>query len=199
MCRNALLIGAVGQSADSGEESAAGGSEVEPSPPVSISPDEAFDLLANGRRRRVVERLCESDGELPLSEVAESLAGAETETAEEADGRYKSVYVSLQQTHLPKLQDAGVLVYDEDGRSVKAGPALPEIGTYVESDDATAEGAADRRVTAGVCAFGALLFGAKTVGVPGLGAIPSDPAALAVFLVALAAAVALDGAEIAPA
>jgi hypothetical protein len=47
--------------------------------------------------------------------------------------------------------------------------------------------------------IGVLLFGAKTVGVPGLGAIPSDPAALVVLLVALAAAVALDGADVSPA
>jgi len=198
MCRNALLVGAVGQSADSGGESSTGGAEVDADPPVSVTPGEAFDLLANGRRRRVVERLCESDGELPLSEVAQRLAGAETETAEEADGRYKSVYVSLQQTHLPKLQDAGVLVYDEDARSVKSGPALSEIRTYVE-DDASTEGTADRRVTSGICVIGVLLFGAKTVGVPGLGAIPSDPAALVVLLVALAAAVALDGADVSPA
>ncbi|MFC6724306.1 ArsR family transcriptional regulator, partial [Halobium palmae] len=150
-------------------------------PPRTLSPDDAFDLLANGRRRRVVEHLCASEGPIALSEVAKRLAAAETETADAADGRYKSVYVSLQQTHLPKLEDAGVLEYDEDDREVAAGPLLGEISSYVEDDDPAPVTTRRNDLAAGVCALGAVLFGAKTVGVPGLGALPSDPVAALVL------------------
>ncbi|MFC4358994.1 hypothetical protein ACFO0N_13680 [Halobium salinum] len=194
MCRNALLVSAVGQPSASRGDGDAPPDEprANTDPPDPITRDEAFDLLANGRRRRVVELLCEADGEVALSTVAERLAAAETDSQEDADGRYKSVYVSLQQTHLPKLENAGILDYDEDGRSVTAGPALSELRSYVEDDEPTTESTRRTDVPAAVCALGVALFGAKTLGVPGLDAVPSDPLATVVLLVALAAVLAVD-------
>lgn len=50
-------------------------------------------------------------------EIVVRMDGVEEEEA--TDGAYRSVYVSLYQSHVPRLADAGVVDYDEAARTVR--------------------------------------------------------------------------------
>lgn len=82
-----------------------------------IGHDDVFDVLSNQRRRHVIEEL-DRDPDLTLSALAEQLAAIEEDCAPDrvtTDER-KRVYISLYQTHLPALDEAGVL--DFEGREI---------------------------------------------------------------------------------
>ena len=85
--------------------------------------DEALALLADRRRRLLVEVVVAHDDTLTLPDAAE-------EVAERATGRHvvdlpaeriKRVYVSLYHDHLPRLVDAGVLEYDQERDLISPG------------------------------------------------------------------------------
>jgi hypothetical protein len=102
--------------------------------PTEPAPDhgETLNLLGNDRRLRVVHSLVESDEPTTTKALATRIAEAEAEQGDViADDVYKSVYVSLQQTHLPKLADHGIVSYDPDTNTVGPGPRLDEARVYV--------------------------------------------------------------------
>ncbi|QSG01616.1 DUF7344 domain-containing protein [Natranaeroarchaeum sulfidigenes] len=75
---------------------------------------EIFDLLSNHRRRYTIH-FCKQQGEtVTVSDLAEQVAAWELdkEIAEIDSAERKRVYTSLQQTHLPTLDDAGMVVYE---------------------------------------------------------------------------------------
>jgi predicted transcriptional regulator len=104
-------------------------------PTVSdLSQDEVFDLLASPRRRCVLHYLRRNEGSAELREMAARIAAWEYGTDVEsltADQR-KRVYTSLQQTHLQKLEDAGVVEYDDEAAEVHPAPGAEDIEVYLE-------------------------------------------------------------------
>jgi DNA-binding transcriptional ArsR family regulator len=81
-----------------------------------LSRDQVFDILSSPRRRYVLYYLREYGGPVELTDLAEKLAAWENDTTVEAlpPQARKRVYVSLYQTHVPKLEEAGLIVYDSD-------------------------------------------------------------------------------------
>lgn len=75
---------------------------------------EIFELLSSRRRRYVISACQQLDPPLEVGDLAESVAAWECEkpvkavTAEER----RRVYTSLQQTHLPRLDDVGIIEYE---------------------------------------------------------------------------------------
>ncbi|MGQ4554359.1 DUF7344 domain-containing protein [Halobellus sp. GM3] len=78
--------------------------------------NELYDLLSNHRRRYVIHFCKRADGPVTLSDLAEQVAAWEQdkEIAELTSAERKRVYTSLQQTHLDRLADAGIIDYDGD-------------------------------------------------------------------------------------
>jgi len=76
---------------------------------------EIFELLSNHRRRYTIQ-FCKENGSATLSELAEHIAAIEQDKspAEISSSERKRVYTSLQQTHLNRLEDAGMIRYDGD-------------------------------------------------------------------------------------
>jgi hypothetical protein len=76
---------------------------------------EIFELLSNHRRRYAI-RFCKENGSATLSELAEHIAALEQDKSlsEITSSERKRVYTSLQQTHLDRLEDAGMIRYDGD-------------------------------------------------------------------------------------
>ena len=77
---------------------------------------EAFDILGNDRRRYAVGHLLTA-GATDVGELAERVAAREYDVPREAvdtDQRHR-VYATLQQTHLPRLEEAGVVRDGPDG------------------------------------------------------------------------------------
>jgi len=80
----------------------------------ALSRDEVFDLLSNHRRRYALHAVKHVEGPLDLSDVAEQVAAWENGKSREeitAQERHR-VYTSMQQTHLPAMDRAGVIEYD---------------------------------------------------------------------------------------
>jgi DNA-binding transcriptional ArsR family regulator len=71
------------------------------------STDDTLRLLADERRRTALRFLIEGDGPTTVDEVAERVA------ADAGDDRpVERVRVDLHHTHLPKMDEAGVVDYD---------------------------------------------------------------------------------------
>jgi len=78
--------------------------------------DELYTLLSNHRRRYVIHFCKQAEGPITLSDLAEKVAAREHDksVAEITSAERKRVYTSLQQTHLNRLADAGMISYDGD-------------------------------------------------------------------------------------
>jgi len=105
-----------------------------PSPRRDVSEDELFELLSSRRRRYVVHALQRAERHLDLGTLSERVAAWEWEqSAEEVShDQRKSVYTSLQQHHLPKMAEAGVVEYDKDRGTVEPTETLEELRLYLE-------------------------------------------------------------------
>ena len=99
-----------------------------------ISKGEVFTLLANPRRRYALHYLRQVDGTAELREMADRIAAWEAGSTVEGltSNQRKKVYTSLQQTHLQKLQDAGIVKYDRQAGVIEATPAARELEVYLE-------------------------------------------------------------------
>jgi hypothetical protein len=103
-----------------------------------ISQDLVFDLLSSPRRRYVLYYLKEhEEGAVDLTELSEQVAAWENDidVEELTSQQRKRVYVSLYQTHVPKMADAGVISYDQESGMV----ALTDRARIVESHLRTEE------------------------------------------------------------
>jgi hypothetical protein len=81
---------------------------------------EVYELLSNPRRRELLRRL-PVDEWVGLHELSAQVAAAETGTTETEVPRAvrETVYVSLYQTHVPRLCDLGVMEFDAEARRVR--------------------------------------------------------------------------------
>lgn len=88
---------------------------------TTLGQDEAYELLSNARRRFVISYLRSQDGRVPLNELSQSLAAWENDIPvdELGDQQIKRIYVSLYQTHLPKLEEAGLIEYDRENSTLE--------------------------------------------------------------------------------
>ena len=85
-----------------------------------LSQDTVFDILSNSRRRYVLYYLRQESEPIQLVDLAEHVAAWENETDVESlrEQERKRVYVSLYQTHIPKLADTGLVKYDKEAGTV---------------------------------------------------------------------------------
>lgn len=97
-----------------------------------------FDMLSNARRRYVLLHL-QQQSTASIRELSRELAAWENDvdaTAVSSKQR-KRVYTALHQTHLPRLDEYGVVAYDRDRGEVRATERLAVFGPYLD-DGATA-------------------------------------------------------------
>ncbi len=81
--------------------------------------DVVFDVLANQRRRLVLYHLHESgDGIATLEEITDYVCSYE-ESERSASEHRLHVATSLQHAHLPKLEEAGIVEYDQRSETVR--------------------------------------------------------------------------------
>ncbi len=98
-----------------------------------ISRDTAFEILTNPRRRYALSYLRSKSERVSIGELAEAVAAWEQDTSVElvSSKERKSVYTSLYQTHLPKMADAGVIVYDRQRGQVQLSDSATELDKFV--------------------------------------------------------------------
>ncbi|KTG11230.1 hypothetical protein AUR64_04705 [Haloprofundus marisrubri] len=88
---------------------------------------ELFDSLADERRRRVLGVVEQADDRYPVELLAKMLADETDESDTE------TFQLSLVHTHLPKLDDAGLVTYDADDRVVTSTPSTANALAVVEA------------------------------------------------------------------
>jgi hypothetical protein len=103
------------------------------------SREEVFDAVKNLRRRYVLYYLQRYGGPVELGELAEQVAAWENDATipEVSPSQRKSVYSALHQTHLPKLESAGVLRYDADRSLVRPTDRASRLDLQLASDPQT--------------------------------------------------------------
>ncbi|WP_101298136.1 DUF7344 domain-containing protein [Halegenticoccus soli] len=98
----------------------------------ALESTQIHDVLRNDRRRLVLERLRERDGTETVRDLAEHIASVESGESPPPRNIRQSVYVSLHQTHLPKLDDLGIVAYDANAKEVTLAEHADEVTVYLE-------------------------------------------------------------------
>lgn len=81
-----------------------------------VTESEFYDVVGNARRRACVEYLLGEGEKTSVSELVSYVV--DREDAPGDDSHRKSVYSSLRQTHLPKLETYSIVEYDADQNTV---------------------------------------------------------------------------------
>jgi hypothetical protein len=97
--------------------------------------DGLFELLSNQRRRYVLYYLWKTEGAAKLGEVAEQIAAWElgTSTREVPADKRKSVYTSLQQFHLTKMDEKNVIDFEKRDGTIELDCAADNVKNCLES------------------------------------------------------------------
>lgn len=109
---------------------------VQKSAMTPLPKDVIFGLLSVERRRRVIAYLDDNEGETTVGELAEEIAAIEnnTEVRLLSSQQRKRVYVGLYQCHLPKLDDADVIEFDNARGTVTRRPNAAQLVPYLAID-----------------------------------------------------------------
>lgn len=99
--------------------------------------DTVFDLLSNPRRRFVLHYLKEHDEPVELNDLAAEIAAKENDvpTDELTSQQRKRAYVSLYQTHVPKLEEVGVIEYDSDTGEIALTEQADKIDRHLDTSE----------------------------------------------------------------
>ena len=100
----------------------------------SPSTDDLYYILANKRRRYALHHLQQVDGRVDFGEMAEQIAAWEygKTRREVTSNERKYVYSALQQRHLPKMHDIGLVEFNKRDGTVEPTAVLDEIDVYAE-------------------------------------------------------------------
>lgn len=100
----------------------------------SLSSDDVYGLLSNHRRRYALHYLKHRDSETSIGDLSEQVAAWENgiDSAEVGADQRKRVYTSLQQVHLPKLDEKEVVQYDDRAGTVELSSAAEDLDVYME-------------------------------------------------------------------
>ena len=109
-------------------------SETEEEAEEQLSRDLVFDVLKNQRRRYALHYMRHADDSVQLSELAEQVAAWENDIEVEAisAAERKRVYTALYQSHLPKLDDAGIVEYNQNRGIVELSGAAEQLDVYLD-------------------------------------------------------------------
>lgn len=161
------------------------------SAPTELSKDEIFFALSNHRRRYVLHYLKQVDDELvELSELSEHVAAWDNgiPVGETTSTQRKRAYVSLRQTHLPKMNELGIIDFDTIRGTTQLAARAEDLEFYLEvneKDELPWSG-----LYFGLGTLMSLLTGAIWLGIPPFTVFPTIPfmmsMALLFTLVALA-------------
>lgn len=138
-------------------------------PSEALEPTEIHDVLRNDRRRLVIERLRRTGQREAVSDLAEHIASVESGEVPAPRNVRQSVYVSLHQTHLPKLDELGIVDYDADAKELTLASNVDEVAVYLEV--VPKYGISWGEYYLGVSLFGVLTLLGEAVGIPGLAAV----------------------------
>jgi DNA-binding transcriptional ArsR family regulator len=99
-----------------------------------LSTDDIFKTLSNRRRRYVLHYLRQSNDNVPMRVLSEQLAAWENgiEPSQVRPKARKRLYTALHQTHLPKMDQFGVVEYDKDRGIISLTDSMGQFDTYLD-------------------------------------------------------------------
>lgn len=99
-----------------------------------LSDDKIFHLLQVKRRRDALRYLQNHNGSAEMRDVTEQVAAWENNTTvtELSSNERQRVYISLYQSHLPKLDKEGVINYDQSRGNVTLTPLAEQLKPYLD-------------------------------------------------------------------
>ena len=126
------------ESSERGDSTA--GTPADEGPPIEL--DQVFGLLRNRRRRDVLRYLSEADEQVRLGELAETIAARECDKSvrQITSQERKRVYIGLYQGHLPKMDDCGVIEYDQQRGTIDRGPNYEVLVDYLPEEESLRRG-----------------------------------------------------------
>ncbi|QCJ48237.1 MULTISPECIES: DUF7344 domain-containing protein [Haloprofundus] len=155
---------------------------------LTLSREEAFETLSNRRRRYAIHALLQEDAPVELGELSRQVAAWETGQSPSAvsSEERRRVYNALQQSHLPKMHDVGVVEYDRDRGIISTTTEASNLHVYLEIVPGNDIPWSVYYLLLG--AFSLSFAGAVVGGLPPFGAIPSLVGALVPGLLLVASA-----------
>lgn len=141
-----------------------------------LSQDEAYELLSSARRRFVISYLRSQDEPVVLNQLSQRLAAWENDVPVEelSDQQIKRIYVSLYQTHLPKLEEVGLIDYDRERSTLELRDEAERLDEYLPEEDGDSEERRWQLVYASLAAVGLVVGLFLTV-------TPSPPVSMGQF------------------
>lgn len=114
-----------------GHPQARQGTEIKPT--GTLTKDTLFQLLGNRRRRWAIRYLTHNE-HAQLGDLAEQIAAWEAGiSAEQVTAQQrKRAYTSLQQTHLPALEEAGVIDFSVESGDIDVTEQMETLDIYLE-------------------------------------------------------------------
>ncbi|ELY96599.1 hypothetical protein C482_15773 [Natrialba chahannaoensis JCM 10990] len=110
---------------------------------TALSDDDVFHILQTSRRREAIRYVLNSEGTVKMGALAEHVAAREHDTtvAKLTSTQRQRVYIPLYQSHLPKLDKAGVIEYNKSRGIIHPGEHLETFRPYLEvsASDAAAD------------------------------------------------------------
>lgn len=102
--------------------------------PGAITFDTVFFTLSNPRRRYVLHHLKRHKEAVAVGELASKVAAWENRTTTElvSNQQRKRAYSALHQTHLPKMNQLGIINYDRERGIVEPSASIDAIDFYLE-------------------------------------------------------------------
>jgi uncharacterized protein YqfB (UPF0267 family) len=97
-----------------------------------LEEEQIHDVLSNERRKRTLELLKHEVGPVELRTLSEWIAEAESGESPPPKNVRQSVYNSLHQTHLPKLDGHGIIDYDDDRKTISLESKARTVDLYME-------------------------------------------------------------------
>ncbi len=149
---------------------------------IELSKDKIFHLLQTPRRRHVLRYLKSQDGTVEMRDIAEQVAAWENDTTVQAlsSDQRQRVYIPLYQSHLPKLDEEGIINYDQSRGTVERTEVANQLDQYLVEDDdeeAMSETTHERipweTYYLGVSVFSTILLAGVVLGAPVLATLPT--------------------------
>ncbi|AUX08755.1 hypothetical protein AArcSl_1120 [Halalkaliarchaeum desulfuricum] len=113
---------------------AKGGELLQRDEPQRRETQDVYEVLRNERRRYALHALSVADGPVAVGDLADRVAAWEHDTtvAEVTERERHRVYTSLQQVHIPRLDEAGLVRFDEDRGIVDPSPEIETYDVYLD-------------------------------------------------------------------
>lgn len=94
---------------------------------------EIHDVLRNERRTQTLKCLSRTEEMMTVRELSERLAALETGETPPPRNIRESAYNSLHQVHLPKLDELGIVEYEQNRKLISLADGYSQVDLYIEA------------------------------------------------------------------